>query len=339
MDTRMKKIWKFLFPLVLIGIVILIFNKTHLIKDGSESYSQNTELSLRLKWLWYAGWAGELVAQEHNFWANEGLNVKIEPGGFELDPIKLVATGTNDIGIAGADQILLAREKGIKLIAFATQYQESPVGFVSLKKSGITKIEDFKGKKIGVKFGTDVEPVYRTLLAKVGLNSNEFEEFPVRFDITPLFSGIIDVYPGYLTNDLLFPEERGYEVNTIIASDYGVSYYGNVYFCTEEFLTENQDLVIRFYKAIYKGWTKALMMPAEEVATLALEMSDGLNIEHETHVVKSLHQYIIPEGAEFGSMTDEGWKQLYDMLQEQKVLKLSFDYKQAYTFDIINNLN
>jgi len=294
-----------------------------------------SEVSLRLKWILYAGWAGELVALDQGLWAEEGVAVDIKPGGFELDPIKLVAAGSDQIGVAGADQILLAREKGIPLVAFAVQYQEVPVGFVALKESGIERPTDFVGKRVGVKYGTDVEPIYRALMASVGVSTDDLEEVPVKFDISPLYEGLVDVYPGYLTSDLLIPGEMGYEVNTIRASDYGVSVYGNVYFCTEAFLESHRDLIVRFVRGTAEGWNRALKMAPEEVAALAVAANDGLDIEHETDVAAALQPYVMPEGFSFGQMSEEGWRALYSMLRDRGIIETDFDWTSAYTLDVL----
>jgi len=330
---RLLPLWIVTLLAIIVGVVIL--QKHPAREERSRDNSGLIKTTLRLKWLWYAGWAGELVATENNIWAEYGLSVHIEPGGFELDPIKIVASGTNDIGVAGADQILLAREKGIPLVAFATQFQVTPVGFVSKKSSLIRTIADFKGKRVGVKYGTDVEPVYRTLLSIAGLSEEDVKEFPVKFDLLPFFSDAVDVYPGYLTNDLLIPEERGYEVNTIRAIDAGVTVYGNVYFCTERFLSRNGKMIRRFYEAIKSAWERALTMPPESVASLALKVNRGLNIAHETTVVRSLRPYIIPEGTYFGEMTESAWKSLYDLLRKQGVLAADFDYRSCFTLDVL----
>jgi len=315
---------------VLAGIVAAVF--------WPRTPREPNTINFRLKWLWYSGWAGELMAEDEGLWKSSGLTVDTRPGGFELDPIKLVASGEDQVGVAGADQILMARMNGVPLVAFAAQYQKSPVGFVALKASGIQTVSDFRGKRIGVKYGTDVEPVYRALLAKAGLTKDDVTEVPVKFDLTPFFAGAIDVYPGYLTNDLLIPEEKGHEVNVVSAPAEGVSVYGNVYFCREGYLREHPEQLAAFLSGLKKAWNDALAGPPDRIADLAIAKSSGLNREHEIRVVQSLKPYVLPEGVPFGQMTDADWKHLYTLLREQGVLDRDVDYRSAYTMDIINRV-
>ncbi|MBL1218692.1 MAG: hypothetical protein D8M59_14510 [Planctomycetes bacterium] len=316
---------------VVVGVVLAVAFWPKTARDPDQ-------INFRLKWLWYSGWAGELLAEHDNVWSERGLQVETRPGGFELDSIKLVASGEDQVGVAGADQVLMARMNGVPLVAFAVQYQKSPVGFVSMEASSIQSIADFRDKKIGVKYGTDVEPVYRALLAKAGLSKNDVTEVPVKFDLAPFFSGAIDVYPGYLTNDLLIPEERGYAVNTIAAPDEGVAVYGNVYFCREDFLREHPEQLASFLGGLRAAWQDALSGPPERIAELAMAKNNGLDREHEIRAVRSLRPYVLPEGVTFGQMSDDEWRHLYSLLREQGVITREFDYRSAYSNEILERL-
>lgn len=327
MKANKSIVW--LMALLVIGSIVAVV----VWPDGE--VQESGSINLRLKWIWYSGWAGELLAEHEDTWTERGLTVSIRPGGFELDPIKLVASGSDHIGVAGADRVLFARKNGVPLVAFAAQYQQSPVGFVSLQESEIRTIRDFKGHRIGVKYGTDVEPIYRALLAQAGLTKTDVTEVPVKFDLAPLFSGAIDVYPGYLTNDLLIPQEKGYSVNTISAPAEGMSVYGNVYFCSEEFLRTRPEQLVAFLGGIRHAWKRALAVPPSTVVALAIRKNDGLNEEHEVRVVESLSTYVLTADGSFGDMTDAGWEQLYTVLREQEVIDTDFDYRRAYTLDIL----
>ena len=68
------------------------------------------DVSFRLKWVIYSSFAQHFVAMDKGYFKQEGLNVTIQPGGAGIDPIKLVASGADDVGLAGYAQILLARE-------------------------------------------------------------------------------------------------------------------------------------------------------------------------------------------------------------------------------------
>jgi NitT/TauT family transport system substrate-binding protein len=121
-----------------------------------------TPLSFRLKWLIYSSFASHFVALDRGYFRDEGLNVTINPGGPGVDPIRLVATGGDDVGLAGYEQILMAREKGIPVVAIGEDYVRSGVGFFSLKDSGINKPEDFIGiKSVLYRVATNILFIWR----------------------------------------------------------------------------------------------------------------------------------------------------------------------------------
>ena len=177
--------------------------------------SQPTKLEpikVRLAWVADMAEVGVFVAKEQGYFAKEGLDVTIEPGGFGLDPVKLVATGANEFGVGGAGNILLARAQGVPVVAIAAEFQETPVGFIAKAKSGIKDFKGFKGKRVGIQTGADTDVLYRALLVKNGMTGKDVREVPIQFDMTPFLSGAIDVLPGYVTNQPITQQGKGEQV-------------------------------------------------------------------------------------------------------------------------------
>ena len=73
-------------------------------------------------------------------------------------------------------------------------------------------------------------------MAGAGLDTSLVNEQPVKFDISPLLSGQIDVWPGYAINEPVTAEEKGFPVNIIWPSDYGVNLYADTIFTTEDMI-------------------------------------------------------------------------------------------------------
>ena len=74
---------------------------------------------LRLKWLNQAQFAGFYVAKEKGYYKAEGLDVNIQPGGPDFPAVQMVTGGNEQFGVTGADQILIARSKGVPVVALA----------------------------------------------------------------------------------------------------------------------------------------------------------------------------------------------------------------------------
>ena len=82
---------------------------------------------------------GKLSCCKKGFYAEEGLKVNLVPFSFEDPTIDAVADGKAVFGITGADELILARAKGIPIRAFAVIFKTNPVCAYSLEESGISK--------------------------------------------------------------------------------------------------------------------------------------------------------------------------------------------------------
>src|SRR5271167_5127133 len=103
-------------------------------------------VTVRLKWFNQAQFAGFYVAQTDGYYKSAGLDVNIQPGGPDFPAVQMVAGGNEQFGVTAADQILIARSKGVPVVALAVIYRRNPFVLFSLAKSGIKTPADFAGK-------------------------------------------------------------------------------------------------------------------------------------------------------------------------------------------------
>jgi len=288
-------------------------------------------IKVRLAWVADMAEVGVFVAKEQGFFEKEGLDVTIEPGGFGLDPFKLVATGANEFGVGGAGNLLLARAQGVPVVAIAAEFQETPVGFITRTKGGIKDFKGFKGKRVGIQTGTDTDVLYRALLVKNGMSSKDVREVPIQFDMTPFLSGAIDVLPGYVTNQPITLRGKGEQVTVITAASQGLSYYGNVFFTTEDRIAKSPEQVAKFARAVRAGWKHALENKADAVSALQKYTKD-----FDPKDLDQIYDAVIPfirgnAGAEVLSMTPEKWETTSKVLIDAGLLKSAPALDRAYT--------
>jgi len=287
-------------------------------------------VSVRLKWFHQAQFAGFYVAKEKGFYDAVGLDVAVQPGGPDFPAIQMVAGGNEAFGVTSADQILVARSKGVPVVALAVLYRKSPFVLFSLKPSGIDAPAKFAGKKIGLKIGGNEELVYRAVLKKTGLSAQSLTEIPVKFDMTPLLTGQVDVWPGYVINEVIAAREKGFAVNVIWPSDYGIDLYADTLFTTEKVLRENPEMVRRFVAATLKGWNDAVAQP-EDAARITVKAGNKLTYAHELAMMKESIALLQPDPQTIGSMQPARWVALQDQLIQGGFLKAPLDLDKAYT--------
>jgi NitT/TauT family transport system substrate-binding protein len=286
-------------------------------------------VTLRLKWFNQAQFAGFYVAREKGDYKATGLDVNVQPGGPDFPAVQMVAGGNEQFGVTGADQILIARSKGVPVVAVAVIYRRNPFVLFSLAKSGIKTPADYIGKKVGVKIGGNEELIYRAVLAKAKIDKSQLIEIPVKFDMTPLLTGDIDVWPGYLINEVLAAKEKGFDVNIVNPSDYGIDLYADTLFTTEAMLREKPDVVRNFVAATLKGWNTAIAAP-EEAAKITLKYGDKLTYEHELAMVKASVPLLKPDTKPVGCMDQAGWSSAQQLLLAAGFQKGPVDIAKAF---------
>jgi NitT/TauT family transport system substrate-binding protein len=286
-------------------------------------------VTVRLKWYNQAQFAGFYVAQDKGIYKSAGLDVNIQPGGPDFPAVQMVAGGNEQFGVTGADQILIARSKGVPVVALAVIYRRNPFVLFSLAKSGIKTPADWVGKKVGVKIGGNEELVYRAVLAKAGIDKSKLNEIPVKFDMTPLLAGSIDVWPGYLINEVIEAKEKGFAVNVVSPSDYGIELYADTLFTTEAMLKNKPDVVRRFVAATLQGWNAAIAAP-EEAAKITVKYGDKLTYAHELAMMKASVPLLEPDSKPLGFMDTAGWSSAQKLLLGAGFQKQPVDVAKAF---------
>jgi ABC-type nitrate/sulfonate/bicarbonate transport system substrate-binding protein len=287
-------------------------------------------VTLRLKWFNQAQFAGYYVARENGYYQSAGLDVNIQPGGPDFPAIQMVAGGNEQFGVTGADQVLIARSKGVPVVAIAVLYRRNPFVLFSLAKSGIKTPADYVGKNVGVKLGGNEELIYRAVLAKAKIDKSKLTEVPVKFDLAPLLSGAVDVWPGYLINEVVAAQEKGFAVNIVYPSDFGIDLYADTLFTTEKMLQEKPDVVDRFVTATLKGWGTAIAAP-EQAAKITVKQGSNLTYDHELAMMKASLPLLQPDSGPVGSMQEASWAAAQDFLVGGGFQKSRVDLAKAYT--------
>src|SRR5260370_26416735 len=223
---------------------------------------------------------------EKGYYSAASLDVTIQSGGSDFPAIQMVAGGSEQFGVTGADQILIARSKSVPVVALAVIYRENPFVVLALKKSGITKPAEFSGHNIGLKIGGSEELIYRSVLKSAKVDKASLHEVPVKFDLSPLLTGQVDIWPGYVINEVIAAEEKGFDTAVIRPVDYGVAMYADTLFTTERMLKEMPDVVKKFVTATILGWADAVAEP-EAAARTTVKFGNKLEYAHELAMMKA----------------------------------------------------
>ncbi|KPV46058.1 hypothetical protein SE17_43695, partial [Kouleothrix aurantiaca] len=110
------------------------------------------KVTLQLKWVAQAQFAGYYAAADQGFYKDENLDVTIKPGGPDIAPEQVVASGPAEFGINWLASLLSVREQGTPLVNIAQVFRNAGMRELSWKDSNISTPADWKGKKVAVWF-------------------------------------------------------------------------------------------------------------------------------------------------------------------------------------------
>jgi NitT/TauT family transport system substrate-binding protein len=292
-----------------------------------------TSVSLRLKWLYDPSFAGEMVAAKAGIFEKCGIKVEIKPGGFESDPVKLVAAGADNIGNAGADSFLIARSKGIPIVAIAGGFLETGVAFYVHADSDITSPKDFAGKKVGYQAGQDTATIYEALMRKQGVDRTSIKEIPVKYDFSPFLQRQVDVWPGYAATQAYVLEREKIPYRQFRPLDYGLSYLGIIYFTTEDYLAKNPKVIDCFVKGLVEGWTLTYDDYQKSIPLIGSYDPKTLTPDLIRFNLDRQKPSVLPSGYRYAEYHPEQWASLQRILLDAGLISTSLDLERAVTYE------
>lgn len=217
-------------------------------------------VSLQLKWVAQAQFAGYYAALDQGFYAEEGLDVTILPGGPDIVPEQVVAGGQAEFGINWLASLLATREQGVPLVNIAQVYTKAGMRQLSWKDENIASPADLKGRTVAVWFGGNEYNLLATL-AKYNLNKDsDLTLVQQPFDMNLLLNREVDSAAAMTYNELYQVLSAGHNIDELNILDYnaeGTAMPEDGIFVSEEWLNadpKNKDIAARFLRASFKGW-------------------------------------------------------------------------------------
>lgn len=295
-------------------------------------------VSIRLPWVHTAEYAGFYVAENEGYYAEENIEIEyVNDDVYTVNVLDAVSEGEVQFGVITADQLVIhANEQDNDLVAVMTLYQRNPIAFISLADSNITTPKDWIGKSVMVFEGGTTSFAYAAILSTQGIDPSDVNFVPrTDFSNDLLISGEVDVMDAFVTNQPVQLELAGYEVNIMLASDYGIDMYPNVIIAKRETIENNPELVTRFVRATVKGLQAAVDNP-EQAAELVLEINPELSLESESLSMLRSVPLINPAGSRPGMMDKKGWANIVDTLVEQDIVDSDIDMSSVFTLDFLD---
>ena len=294
-----------------------------------------TPIIVQLPWTHQAGSAGLYAADQKGDYAAEGLAVTMLEGGSGVDRIASVLDGTAQFGIGTAEELLLAKSVGKPVRAIATIFRRSPTVFVALADTGITRPQDFAGKTIRAE--TNILPSLHAITAWVGITPDQYNVVSLPSNLSLFANGDVPIWGVFVNSFVVSAQAAGYKLNLIYPDDYGVHFYADTLFTTDDLIATNPDLVLRFVRASLKGWTYAVENP-EEVPAMVQMINPTADPKVQYDQMIATLPLVNTGEDHIGWMNPDVWAAMEATLREQNVITAPLDVTQVYTMQFLNEI-
>ncbi len=314
-QRSMKRSW--LVALIALGVVAAACG------GGDDAAEEMTPIKLQLQWVAQAQFAGYYAAVDQGFYEDEGLDVTILEGAVEIVPQQVVATGGAEFGLSWVPKALVSNTEGAGLVNVGQVFQRSGTLMVSWTDTGITKPEDWAGKKVGNwGFGNEFE--LTAAIEKFGVA--DVQLVAQNFDMEALLNREIDAAEAMIYNEYAqvleaMNEDTGElyqpgDLNVIDFNDIGTAMLQDAVWVTAAYADSNPETIEAFLRASFRGWIFC-RDNADQCVDIVLAAGPTLGRSHQTWQMNEINGLIWPSPGGIGVMDKALWDQTISVATSQ----------------------
>jgi NitT/TauT family transport system substrate-binding protein len=284
------------------------------------------KLTLQLKWVTQAQFAGYYVAKDKGFYGGEGLDVEIRSGGPDINPSQVIAGGGADVIVDWMPSALAAREKGVPIVNIAQVFQRSGMELTCRKDSGIKSPADFKGRTLGVWFFGNEYP-FLSWMDKLGLKTtggaDGVKVLKQGFNVDPLLQKQADCISTMTYNEYWQLIDAGMKPESLLVfkyEDQEVATLEDGLYATEKAIAHPAMAarLVKFVRASIKGWDYAVKTQAEAVKIVLKNDASGAQTEkHQARMMTEIAK-LVGDGGATGHLDPKAYQRTVDTLMKGK---------------------
>lgn len=241
-------------------------------------HAADEQITLQLKWKHQFQFAGYYAAIEQGYYHDVGLHVHLREAELGKNPVDEVLNGKAEYG-TGTSDLLLARQKGAPIVVLGVIFQHSPAVLVAHPDAVRKGITDLKGKKIMLE-PNSIEAI--SMLRNEGLPLGSYQRVHHSFSVDDWRKHKVDAMDIYITDELFELSQGKAPYQIFKPIDFGIDFYGDNFFTTEQEIHQHPQRVKNFRKATLKGWEYA-MTHQDEIIDLLVHKY------HARHSAEKLH--------------------------------------------------
>jgi NitT/TauT family transport system substrate-binding protein len=282
-----------------------------------EGGGKKTKVTLQLKWVTQAQFAGYYAAKAKGMYDKEGLDVNIKLGGPSITPETVVVGKQAEFGLDWLPNLFATREHGSNLVSIAQMFERSGMTELTWKTSGINTIAKMRGKKVGV-WCCGNEPELFAALAKNGINHTKSSDVTIvnqPFNMDLLLKKQVDAAAAMTYNELAQVLEtkdpatgKLYQLSDLnvfkmASAQVGTGMLEDNVFVRGDWLKDpaNQKTATAFLKASDQGW---IYCRDHQTACVNTVLKNGslLGRGHQTWQMNEINKLIWPNATGIGTV-------------------------------------
>jgi putative hydroxymethylpyrimidine transport system substrate-binding protein len=277
-------------------------------------------------------------ARAKGYFDQVGLDVKTHVPSDPSAPIKQVAAGRTDLAISYEPEVLLARERGLPVVAVAALVQRLLTSVIATRKSGVRSVRDLRGKRVGTA-GIPYQSAYlKTILRRANVASSSVKETNVGASLLPaMLSGKVDATLGGFWN-VEGVELRARKAKPWIApvDRLGVPDYDElVLVANADKLDDERDDLRLFISAVARGAAEARKSPRGATRAV-LDANRDLKAKETAASVRLTIPALFPKsGRPWGYLDPVAWRNYGGWMVSNGVLNRLPDIGNAVTNDLL----
>jgi NitT/TauT family transport system substrate-binding protein len=303
---------------------------------SSESEGENggakKKVTLQLKWVTQAQFAGYYAAKAKGYYDEEGLDVNIKVGGPSITPEQVVLGKQAEFGLDWLPSLLAARDQGQDLVNIAQVFGKSGMTELTWKDSGITTIPQMRGKKVGVWCCGNENELYAAL-NKNGMNpKSDVTIVNQPFNMDLFLKNQVDAAAAMTYNELAQVLEttnpktgklyKPSDLNIISMESVGTGMLEDGVFVRGDWISnkDNQETAKKFLAASFKGWIYC-RDHVNECTQIVLNNGPTLGKGHQTWQMNEINAITWPAPNGIGVMDKAAFDRTAKIAQDFKVIK------------------
>ncbi|MEM9159530.1 MAG: ABC transporter substrate-binding protein [Verrucomicrobiota bacterium] len=301
------------------------------IKGSTSSEDQDRTYILQTDWYAQPETGGFFHAAIEGFYEQGGSKFEVRPSTPKMINAQMVASGEADFGITRIEDIMMARARGMPLVAISVYFQKSPLALMLHESNPAQSIADLDGETVMLQMG---KPFHSWIERHFDIELRAIpHDYGIQRFVTDASKEFIQ--QAYLTNEPYSVAKADVETKLFPLGDAGYQTFLCLY-TTEEMIQTQPEVVQIAVEASARGWRDYLTSDPSKTQARLMELNPVLKPDHVNWSRQQIIDYRLVLGNHswddpFNAIDVQRAKIQFELLRDMKIVPADFDWEASFT--------